>query len=275
MRAQEFILETAEESQILNIVADRAADTILKIIADKKAKLGASIHDTTFTPKTRLTVFGVKLSDLNMPQTTSLAVKEMINRVDLRVDSETPNPDMLNTASYAPADATDNEPRIIVRYPAIAMLAKRDGRDVGDVLRDSLVHEMQHALDDIKSKGTALKSTQHKSVANVTTDQDFETYLKLPYEINARFATAARWVANDIINGAVTRANLGQSVKLAFANNDLVDIFKDRPRAYNRLLTRMFKFFEAELAQPKKVEPGSLFAKLKSWLTSRSHEVIK
>lgn len=276
MRAQEFILETTEETQIINIIATRATETIQKIIAGQKAKLGRSPHDVITEPKMRLGTFGVKLRDLNIPQVSSPNIKTMLNKVDLRVDTDVKaNPDAINTASYVPNDGTGFM-RIIVKYRAVVMYAKKEGFEVQHVLERAIAHEMQHALDDIKTSGVALKDpTPAKTATGNLSDQDYETYLKLPYEVNARFAQSAVDVAKGIANGNVKRENLASIIKLVLSNNELVEIFKDRPRAYNQLAKRMYKFFEAELAQPKKIEPGSLFAKVKSWLTNRPAEVIR
>lgn len=276
MKIYEVIQETAEESQILNIIAGRAAETIEKIIAGQKAKLGISPHDFITNPKMRLGSFGVKIRDLNIPQVSSPIVNKMINKVDLRVDTDIrANPDAINTASYIPNDGTGFM-RITVKYRGVIMLAKKQDRTISDVLVQSIAHEMQHALDDIKTSGAALKDpTPAKTATGDLSDQDYNTYLKLPYEINARFAQAAVDVAKGIADGNVKRENLGSMVKVAFDKNDLVEIFKDNPKAYNQLLKRMYKFFEAEVSQPKKIEPGSFFAKVKSWLTNRPAEIIK
>lgn len=112
----------------------------------------------------------------------------------------------------------------------------------------TILHELQHALDDLKSGGRVLNKY-------VRPESDFEGYLKHPSEINARFsqalwdlATNYETVARSDVHRAITR-NLSQH---SMRSQDFED-----PREYRRLITRAYKFLD-DVSQiiDKKEKPG-------------------
>lgn len=112
----------------------------------------------------------------------------------------------------------------------------------------TILHELQHALDDLKSGGRVLNKY-------VSPESDFAGYLKHPSEINARFsqalwdlATNYETVARSDVHRAITR-NLAQH---SMRSQDFED-----PREYRRLITRAYKFLD-DVSQiiDKKEKPG-------------------
>lgn len=110
-----------------------------------------------------------------------------------------------------------------------------------------LSHEIQHALDDYKSAGWALKP--HGGAGD-----SYKDYLKRPQEINARFAQALL----DIVNGEMqslqkigrvgTAQESKEVIRLALSGQKLGrGLFpegQEGQRQYNRLFSRAYKFYD-------------------------------
>lgn len=109
-----------------------------------------------------------------------------------------------------------------------------------------LTHEIQHALDDYKSRGKALKRQ--------TSDDSYKSYLKQPQEINARFAQALLDIVNGEMESLKTIGRVGTAqeskevIRLALSNQKLGrGLFQEGPegqRQYNRLFSRAYKFYD-------------------------------
>ncbi len=109
-----------------------------------------------------------------------------------------------------------------------------------------LTHEIQHALDDYKSQGKALRGQR--------ADDTYQTYLRRPQEINARFAQALI----DIVNGEMlslkqigrvgTAQESKEVIRIALSNQNLGrGLFpkgEEGQRQYNRLFSRAYKFYD-------------------------------
>lgn len=111
-------------------------------------------------------------------------------------------------------------------------------------LQSELVHELQHALDDIKSNGKFLvgkKSSTPKSGATPTSK-----YLSLPYEINARFSQAIHSLAKRLSGVTLSKEDLILAIKTEFAARDISTYFPERSKdpEYRRLLTRALTYLE-------------------------------
>ena len=59
----------------------------------------------------------------------------------------------------------------------------------GKSVREVLIHEIQHALDDWRSKGKVYKTKEYSEFLQ-SDGKDYDTYLKLPHEISSRFSEA-------------------------------------------------------------------------------------
>ena len=104
-------------------------------------------------------------------------------------------------------------------------------------LASILVHELDHALVDMKSSGKAFSGKAYKEPA-----KDFKAYLQQPIEINARFAQALWDMASRY--DSIVKADVHSTVsKVLAANNLTQDIVKD-PKQYKKLITRSYKFLD-------------------------------
>lgn len=109
-----------------------------------------------------------------------------------------------------------------------------------------LTHEIQHALDDYKSEGRALRGQ--------SADDSYRDYLRRPQEINARFAQALLDIVNGEMESLKTIGRVGTAqeskevIRLALSNQKLGrGLFQEGPegqRQYNRLFSRAYKFYD-------------------------------
>jgi hypothetical protein len=114
----------------------------------------------------------------------------------------------------------------------------------------TLLHELQHALDDYKSKGRALTSVSYSQP-----EKDFEAYLKHPMEINARFSQALWDLAKNYEN--VTRSDVYNAIAENLEKYRLSSTDFENSKQYRRLITRAYKFL-VDVSQiiDKKEKPG-------------------
>lgn len=113
-------------------------------------------------------------------------------------------------------------------------------------LTSELVHELRHALDDIKSSGRFL---QGRTATPRATGDDNQSYLSLPLEINARFSQAIRSIANDLAGTDPSRNDIIQAIKIEFLSRDITQFFpkKTEDPAYRRLFSRALSYLEGRL----------------------------
>jgi uncharacterized protein YukE len=116
-------------------------------------------------------------------------------------------------------------------------------------IASTVAHEIQHALDDLKSQGKAIAGT----VAGDPT-KDIEGYLKLPHEINARFMQALMDMVRT--NATVEKNKAAAVIAQSFGKYHLTrNLVGDR--AYKRLLSRAYKFIdEMNMLAPERRKPG-------------------
>ena len=137
----------------------------------------------------------------------------------------------------------------------------------------TIAHEIQHAIDDFKSSGSALRRAKNAP----SVQDDFGSYLRRPQEINARFTQALLDIVDaearskyQIGRVGTPKETMRDIVPLVFGKNHLAQgLFNDMPNGdqkYKRLLSRAYKFYDevkdmidAEPDQPK----TSLVAKAK------------
>lgn len=131
----------------------------------------------------------------------------------------------------------------------------------------TLAHEIQHALDDFKSAGKAMK----KPEGYAGYKDDFAAYLKLHPEINARFTQALLDIVDaearskfSIGRVGTPRETMTQVVPLVFQKHKLNKTLLD-DKQLRRLLSRAYKFYdevkdtiEAAPEQPKATLVGKL-----------------
>lgn len=256
--------ETVEENQIVNVVSRIAADKIVKIMLKNEGKI-MSFLQAGMTPKTHLTLFGLKPKDLNVPNVKDPLLNELLKTMQIKVTTTkdwTNDNDVKVYGSYFPGD---ND--IELNFPAHEFSTETRGSTLQAEIANTLAHEIQHAIDDLKSQGTALKDpSSFKGLK-----KDYQGYLKLPYEVNARFQQAtmdlATYIAMPKKDGSkTTQADLPELIRYAFQKNRLDKIYEKNQPEYKRLLSRAYKFFQAELNAPKKATPQNIVKRAVNWI---------
>jgi hypothetical protein len=77
-------------------------------------------------------------------------------------------------------------------------------------LASTLTHELRHALDDLKSKYTAKwQDQQINQISDLSDPGQYQRYLQLSHEVNARFSQILLDIAND---QDITRSNLRDKI---------------------------------------------------------------
>jgi hypothetical protein len=259
------INETAEENQIVNLIVREITNAIADLAKSKPKSWLAQIFATgMFDDFDKLNFFGIKLSDLNIPTTSSPVINAVLDTVKIRLmpdDSGIKGDDLMGLADYS---MSNNE--IGVYFDNIIAFCKKKNKDITDVMQSSIAHEIQHAIDNFKSNGKAFNK---KNVdVKVGDDDAYSEYLKLPYEINARFTQALHSIQialdkNEPINIAVANA---------FKEHELT---KDVVPNYNRLLTRAIKFFDATKSNPKEISKRGFVERAKAWILGGATTIIK
>lgn len=248
----ELVYETAEENQIVNVVSNIAATQIAKVMKAKESKLLALL-DGGLSPKEKLELFGVKVKDLNVPNVNNPLLKKLFNILYIKVNSQVDfydDPSAPRTlGGYYDGDYT-----VELFFPALEYAAGKRESQLKSEIASTLAHEIQHAIDDYKSENAVY------SGSNISPAKDLQGYLKLPYEVNARFQEAtmdiAKYIAMPKNDGSkTTQADLPELIRYAFEKNRLDKIYEKNQKEYKRLLTRAYKFFDAEMKAPKKATP--------------------
>ena len=266
---EEQLDETAEENQIINVISGHIADKVMKSMADRKPKKDDSLDIFNFNPYP----IDVEFTHLNLPKVNDPLLQKLFNKLHLRVSkyghySEDPGK-LRIVADYG-------NYVINLYYPAAEEVAEKRNTSLKHEITSGIAHEIQHGLDDLKSMGRALddpKKTSQATAQQTDPKAQYQEYLKLPYEINARFQEAALDIAKYVVmpknDGSKTsQADLPNLIRYAFEKNNLDKIYEKNQREYKRLLTRAYKFFQAELNNPKKVSPApqSLAKRALNWV---------
>jgi hypothetical protein len=112
----------------------------------------------------------------------------------------------------------------------------------------TILHELQHALDDLKSGGRNMKGY-------IQPKDDFQSYLKHPTEINARFSQALWDLATNF--ETVARGDVYNAITTNLAQHRLHSKDFQNPKEFKRLITRAYKFL-TDVSQiiDKKEKPG-------------------
>ena len=97
----------------------------------------------------------------------------------------------------------------------------------------TLLHELQHALDDLKSSGKNMKDYSQPK-------DDYKQYLRHPTEINARFSQALWDLATNY--ETVARSDVYKAIKTNLSRHRLSNVEVENPKEYKRLITRAYKF---------------------------------
>lgn len=119
---------------------------------------------------------------------------------------------------------------------------------LGKDLTSELVHELRHALDDLKSSGRFLQGRK-TSTPRSTNKDSRSAYLSLPLEINARFSQAIHAIINDLKGTNPTQKDIIDAIKIEFFAQSITPFFPDRMKdpAYRRLFSRALSYLEGRL----------------------------
>jgi hypothetical protein len=263
MRSHEFVTETAAESQILNLIADRAAHYLLtnKTTRDTIGKiLMAPIDGYTEFQET------VLLRNLGISPTDSPEINWLLDNVELALINRSHPSQPRTLGSYEHITHS-----IVIYMPAVKRSLEWRNVSIQKLVSSILVHELQHALDYLKSSGRAFKPNPS---SDLPPDVAYQRYLRLPEEVNARFAQALLDIAGYITR-MDNRSQLERAIRVAFHNNQLTpDLFDDDIRQYRRLLSRTYKFFDDYINAPYTFQPKPLAARAWSWITRLPTDII-
>lgn len=238
MRAYEFLTETADESQIINIIAI----TIAKKLVDREM-FGYNAGKIQFNA-----------ADLRLPKINDPVMAKLLDTLRFVVLSDEGDGHTLGEYMLG-GDA------IRLYWPTLKKKAGNKERLKVQVA-DTLSHELQHALDAHKGSRKPF-SDMHKPLPNpkvgIGNKENRRAYLKQRHEVNARLQQALydihRSIRNPLAKETFSMKELPQMIEWAFKRNELDNLYWKDERAYKRLVTRTYKYFEAELNNPKVATP--------------------
>lgn len=268
----QVIDETTEQDQIIVHIADAATQRLIDLFTNKESSLlnlKTAFANPAVSRRDRLTwLSGLYLRQLYLPQTNDPVINKMINTVKISLQDRYSSREKNNLGSFW--TTVDGICGIDLFLPAIVNAAKGGTDTTANELRSTLIHEMQHAIDYIKSKGK-FNTVRKQSNTPIDSQERYANYLKLPEEVNARFTQAILDIAVQY-NKIAGPHRLQDLIKNAFEHHRLnvVD-----PKQYQRLMTRAYKFFTAMQNSPKTIEPKSLARRAIAWITSSPTSVIK
>jgi hypothetical protein len=187
--------------------------------------------------------FGMSLPNIKSPTVKRLVIDGIDGNEPLRLMFNHPSLTDQQFGSYTPGTN-----RIILNVKLLDEHKKN--------VASTIAHEIQHALDDMKSKGHALTKT-----TNNDPTKDIDGYLKLPDEINARFMQALMDIAQT--NTTVDKSRASAIIAESFNKYHLTKAIVG-DKGYRRLLSRAYKFIdEMNMLAPKRKKPR-FAAKIKS-----------
>lgn len=273
---EQVLDETTEQDQIIRIIASKATEKIINIFLGKESNFvnaDIALGDVFISRRDRLTwLSGLPLSKLYLPQTNDPVVNAMLGSVKIKMidgyDRGNPN----SLGAYV---KYEGGLQVIELYlPAISESEETMGMTAADRIQSVLIHELTHAMDDVKSAGKYSKTHWVKGADDtspMTKDDDrYQQYLRSNHEINARFLQALLDISINYhhVEGPHRLQDL---IKSIFAKHRL-DVATDKQM--KRLMSRAYMYFDAIQNSPKKAEPKSLAKRAWAWITSgASHEI--
>lgn len=151
------------------------------------------------------------------------------------------NPDLLGErefGSYSPV------PQHIIAINLKLLIAKKRNP------ASTILHELDHALVDLKSSGRAFFSTPYNQPKD-----DFNAYLKHPMEVNARFQQALWDLASNY--ETVARSDVYSAIATNLEQHRLSSNDFENPKEYRKLISRAYKFLlDVSQIIDKKEKPG-------------------
>ena len=217
MKINDIICETAGESRDLQGLARAVAQRVEQAQGQTGSFKGTELGYQAKEPAVAQTLAGLTFSVIN-------------------------NPNIDDLANFNP-----NNGLVQINYPRVEEEAEDNNRSFVDELYKTLVHELQHSIDAYKSKNKAVMG-QVVPKGSEYSDEEQQAYLKLPHEVNARFAEALADI-NDQLPYVRDSGQLPALINDAFARRELNSVFPNKTQdpAYKKLLARAYKFYTAYL----------------------------
>lgn len=249
-----LINETAEESQLINLISKKAASSIFKVVRKKESQLANIIAPDM--KRHKLQTWGISAENLGVPYTNDPVLSKILDHTKFRVvDYVSPT----NRGAMATYDSVTHD--ITVYYPALKKEADRLKYQIESYLAKTIAHEIQHAVDNFKSKGMAFTTGK-------------KAYATKPYEINARFQEALMNITLGIEEAkkegvTINKVHLGAFIDQALKHNYIAQFLPKDGKRYRQLVKRAYKFFEAEMNNPKREQPLSIVKRAMNWILEK------
>lgn len=240
---EEQLDENAQESQLINLVSKKAAAVIFNMFRKNESKLMKILGPDM--KRHNLEIWGIGAEKLGVPYVNDPILGSVLHRAKFRVANYV---DPINRGRLASYDPSTHD--VTVHFPAIMKSAGKFGYESEQYLAKIIAHELRHAVDNFKSRGKAFTTGK-------------KAYPTLPYEINARFQEALMNMTMEFDRArkegkTLDRKHLPQFIDSALEHNEISQFLPKTGSRYKRLANRAYKFFNAELENPKKEQPLSL-----------------
>jgi hypothetical protein len=251
MRLREILRETAEEI--------REIEAIAGLVADYLAKLQQSREPWRIFR-------ALPLKQVVQPRFQNAAVNAVVKNVWVQVDGQM-KPQNLGSWSRS-------ENRIQINASLIKPELDRPE------LINTLAHELTHAMDT--HKGIAFRGQANIHDGGIG-DQEYQHYLRLQHEIDARLTEALVSLAQEIKKfqdidelfgqpGQEARSQdiLWRAIQQVFARSRITELYPQGTRdpRYRRLLSRAYKFYATPQAVAQATQP-TLIQRALAWLKAR------
>jgi hypothetical protein len=251
MRLREILRETAEEI--------REIEAIAGMVADYLAKLQQGWEPWRIFR-------ALPLKQVVQPRFQNAAVNAVVKNVWMQVTAQM---EPKNLGSWR-----RSENRIQIN--ASLILPELDRPE----LINTLAHELTHAMDT--HKGITFRGRAKIDDIN-TSDQEYQHYLRLQHEIDARLTEALVSLAQEIKKfrdidelfsqpGQEARSQdiLWRAIQQVFARSRITELYPQGTRdpRYRRLLSRAYKFYATPQAVAQATQP-TLIQRALAWLKAR------
>lgn len=257
---EENLTETTEESQLINLISKKAASIITKMLRKNMFKTVANVLAPDIK-QNKLEIYGISAENLGVPYVNDPVLSKVLDHSKFRVvDYVSP----VNRGTMATYDSVSHD--ITVYYPALKKEAARLKYQIEPYLAKTIAHEIQHAVDNVKSGGKAFKSSK-------------TSYPVLPHEINARFQEALMNITLGIEEAKrdgvqINRAALAQFIDHALAHNYIAQYLPKTGSRYKQLVKRAYKFFEAEMNNPKREKPFNIVKRAMNYILEKPTSTV-
>jgi hypothetical protein len=259
--------ETIEESEIVNMLAEYATMDILRLIKTKDPGfLNYLIGKTDSQEKKyKLMTFEMDFLKLRLPKISNKNFLEMLKNLKITINYDGKKIDKKHPYSFGLYRTLRQE--IVINLDNIKKYALEQSSGISLVskLAETIGHEIQHHIDNVKSGGKAFNKPK-------TTNQ--KEYLRLPYEVNARMQEAF-YDMGFYIDYCKRKNKLPSSHELQKNILDILyfhkldDIYSKNQKEYKQLVKRLYKFADKLLKSPITITPATFAQKVKAFITGK------